>query len=396
MKLMKIVGEVKDRRILLLQGPMGSYFNTLDKKISDEGAKVFRIGFNMGDQFFANSNHYSGYKDKPKNWTTFIKNFFITHAIDKLFVFGDCRFYQKIAVEIAKELNIQIYVFEEGYIRPNFITLEEYGVNAHSIQPKDKVFYDNLILDDSLIEEIENILEFKSTFTKMAREAIIYYWIANLFHFKYPNYIHHRNFSLWDEFKIGCTNIFRKYKYKFTEKGLNQKFGNELSKKYYFVPLQTHGDFQIKTHSKYKNIEAFIKEVIESFAMYAPKNSILVFKHHPIDRGRKNHATYIKNLAYILGIKHRIIITWDVHLPTFLKNAIGTIVINSTVGISSLYHETPTICLGDAIYDIEGLTCKDMSIDEFWVNYKEVDTELFRKYRAYLIQTTQINSNFYL
>ena len=111
MKLMKIVGEVKDRRILLLQGPMGSYFNTLDKKISDEGAKVFRIGFNMGDQFFANSNHYSGYKDKPKNWTTFIKNFFITHAIDKLFVFGDCRFYQKIAVEIAKELNIQIYVF---------------------------------------------------------------------------------------------------------------------------------------------------------------------------------------------------------------------------------------------------------------------------------------------
>ena len=60
------------------------------------------------------------------------------------------------------------------------------------------------------------------------------------------------------------------------------------------------------------------------------------------------------------------------------KNAIGTVVINSTVGISSLYHETPTICLGDAIYDIEGLTSLGLTIDEFWSEYKEVDTELFK------------------
>ena len=396
MKLMKIIDEVKDKNILLLQGPMGSYFNNLDIKFTKEGAKVFRIGFNAGDEFFAKTKRYTAYKDKPKNWTNFIKSFFITNKIDKLFVFGDCRFYQKIAIEIAKELDIQIYVFEEGYIRQNFITLEKYGVNGYSFQPKNRDFYDNLKLEDSLLTEIKESVKFKSTFIKMAREAIIYYWIANLFYFKYPNYIHHRSFSLLDEFKAGCKNIFRKYRYKIIEKGLNEKFENEFSKKYYFVPLQTHGDFQIKTHSKYKNIESFIKEVMESFVKNAPKDSILVFKHHPVDRGRKNHARYIKNLAYVLGIKDRIVITWDVHLPTFLKNAIGTIVINSTVGISSLYHKTPTICLGDAIYDIEGLTCKGISLDEFWENYKEVDIELFRKYIAYLIKTTQINSNFYL
>ena len=396
MKLMKIIGDIKNKNILLLQGPMGSYFNTLDTKFTHEGARVFRIGFNAGDEFFARKSHYIGYKDKPKNWTNFVKNFLIEHNIDKLFIFGDCRFYQKIALEVARELNIQIYVFEEGYIKPNFITLEEYGVNAHSFQPKNREFYDNLILDDNLIQELDHVVKFKPTFSKMAREAIIYYWIANIFYNRYPHYIHHRNFSLWDEFKAGCKNILRKYKYKFTEKSLNEKFEKELSKKYYFVPLQTHGDFQIKTHSKYKNIEAFIKEVMESFAKNAPKDTILVFKHHPVDRGRRSHATYIKNLAYILGTKDRIMITWDVHLPTSLKNAIGTIVINSTVGISSLYHKTPTMCLGNAIYDIEGLTCKGLSLDDFWENYKEVDSELFRKYRAYLIKTTQINSNFYL
>ncbi len=393
---MKIIGDIKNKNILLLQGPMGSYFNTLDTKFTNEGAQVFRIGFNAGDEFFARKSHYTGYKDKPKNWTSFIKFFLIKHDINKLFVFGDCRFYQKIAIDVAKKLDIQIYVFEEGYIRPNYITLEKYGVNGYSFQPRNREFYDNFKIEDSLIKESKESIKFKSTFSKMAREAIAYYWIGNVFYYKYPYYIHHRNFSLWDEFKAGCKNILRKYKCKITERGLNEKFENELSKKYYLVPLQTHGDFQIKTHSKYKNIEAFIKEVMESFAQNAPKDTILVFKHHPVDRGRRTHAAYIKNLAYVLGTQNRVIITWDVYLPTLLKNTIGTIVINSTVGISSLYHEAPTICLGNAIYDIEGLTCKGLSLADFWENYKEVDSELFRKYRAYLIKTTQINSNFYL
>ena len=396
MKINKIVGNVGNKNILLLQGPMGSFFNTLDEKFTEEKANTFRIGFNSGDEFFSKAKHYTPYKDIPDNWETFIKNYYKLHEIQKLFVFGDCRFYQTVAVKIAKELEIEVYVFEEGYLRPNFITLEKYGVNGYSSQPKNRDFYDNLELDDSLINELKDIQNFGSTFPKMAREAIIYYWVANLFSFNYPHYKHHRCFSLWKEFKAGCLNILRKYRYKINKKGLNEKFEKELDKKYYFVPLQTYGDFQIVTHSKYNTIHEFINEVINSFAQYAPKDKYLVFKHHPVDRGRQNYSRYIQDIAYILGIKERVIITWDVRLPTCLKHSIGTIVINSTVGISALYHKSPTICLGDAIYDIEGLTSKGLSLDEFWENHKEVDSELFRKYKAHLIKTTQINSNFYL
>lgn len=396
MKLMKIVGEVKNKNILLLQGPMGSYFNTLDKKFSDEGAKVFRIGFNMGDQFFANSRHYTGYKDAIENWNDFIKLFFIKNKINKLFVFGDCRYYQNIAIQIAKNLNIEVFVFEEGYLRPNFITLEKCGVNDNSLLPRNREFYDNLDLDDEIVYELEHLENFTSTYNKMAREAIIYYWLTNLFKYKYPYYIHHRCMSLKKEFKAGCLNIFRKYINIFKEKRLNQYFEKELSKKYYFVPLQTHNDFQILTHSNYKNIEEFIEEVIISFSKNAPNDTYLVFKHHPIDRGRRNYKKFILALSKNYTIRNRVIITWDTHLPTQLKYAIGTILINSTVGLSSLYHHTPTICLGKAIYDIEGLSCKNMRLDDFWINYKEVDVDLLKKFRAYLIQTTQINSNFYL
>ena len=390
MKINKIIGNVENKNILLLQGPMGSFFNTLDKRFTKQKANTFRIGFNAGDEYFAQANHYTGYKDIKENWKSFITNYYKTHDIHKLFVFGDCRFYQAIAVKVAREFDIEVYVFEEGYIRPNFITLEKYGVNAYSAQPKNREFYDNLDLDAF---PLLNEKKFPPTFNKMAREAIIYYWVANLCSYKYPYYEHHRCFSLWKEYKAGWLNIIRKYKYKITEKGLNKNLKTNLSKKYYFVPLQTHNDFQIIQHSSYNKIEEFIKEVLTSFSQNAQKDKFIIFKHHPVDRGRKNHASYIKNIAYNLGIKDRVIITWDVHLPTCLKNAIGTIIINSTVGLSSLYHKTPTICLGDAIYDIEGLTTHT-SIDNFWENYSEVNVELFKKYRRYLINTTQINSNF--
>ena len=163
---MKIVDDVKEKKILLLQGPMGSYFNTLDTKFTNEGAKVFRIGFNAGDEFFARTDHYTGYKDKPKNWQKFVEEFYKKYDIQMLFVFGDCRFYQKIAIDIEKKLQIEVFVFEEGYIRPNFITLEKYGVNGYSPQPKERTFYDNLIFDDNLIEEIKSVVKFKSTFIK--------------------------------------------------------------------------------------------------------------------------------------------------------------------------------------------------------------------------------------
>lgn len=114
-----------------------------------------------------------------------------------------------------------------------------------------------------------------------------------------------------------------------------------------------------------------------------------------MDRGRKNYRDFIMEKARVLGIERRICVMHDVHLPTCLKHAIGTVTINSTVGLSSLYHQTPTITLGNAIYDIEGLTCKGMALDEFWHGQRPPDGMLLEKYRRYLVHTTQLNGSFY-
>jgi capsular polysaccharide export protein len=114
-----------------------------------------------------------------------------------------------------------------------------------------------------------------------------------------------------------------------------------------------------------------------------------------MDRGRKNYSRFIKKISVNLGINYRVMAVHDVHLPTCLKNAIGTVTINSTVGLSSLYHKIPTIALGSTLYDIEGLTCKGMRLNDFWNGYKAPDTVLYKKFRLYLIEKTQLNGSFY-
>ncbi len=395
MQVLDIVGKVTGKNILLLQGPMGTFFNKLDQKFSALGANTFRIGLNAGDEFFADARHYTPFCGRMEEWEDFIKHFYEQYDIDMIFVFGDCRSYQSTAIKTAKEAEIAVFVFEEGYIRPDFITLERGGVNDNSSLPRERAFYDALEYHDEMACNSKNIKHIGSTYKEMALQAIIYYIVGNLLFFRYPHYQHHRRFSAIHEAFYGVRNFMRKQYYRLKEFNAEKLFKYQMRKKYYFVPLQTYEDFQILHHSDYESIEEFIEEVMNSFSKYAPEDAFLVIKHHPMDRGKKNYAAFIKKIAEKLGCRKRVKILYDVHLPTLLKGAIGTITINSTVGISSLYHKTPTICMGRSFYDIEGLTSKGLTLDEFWQNYKKVDSELFEKFRCYLIHTTQINGSFY-
>lgn len=387
---MNKIGTVKGKNILFLQGPMGNFFKKLDLSFRQKGAKTYKIGFNGGDWFFSNRDKYIPFRDRKEVWETYIKDFLITHKIDKVFLFGDCRYYQSKAIKMALELDIDVFVFEEGYVRPHYITMEKFGVNDYSHISRDPNFYNNLV------EVNQNTTTHaRQSKLKMILSAMMYYLIANVLHKRYPYYEHHRDFSAIKEGFYGLRGLARKIIYPFYESRYLKKIEGELSKKYFFVPLQTYNDFQILQHSQYGSLEKFIIEVLESFAKYEDENVWLIFKHHPVDRGRKNYKDFILKQAEVLNIEKRILVLHDIHLPTCLEHAKGTITINSTVGLSSIGYNIPTITLGNAIYDIEGLTCKGMSLESFFKRPIEPDEALYRKFRAHLIETTQLNGSFY-
>jgi len=135
---------------------------------------------------------------------------------------------------------------------------------------------------------------------------------------------------------------------------------------------------------------------IISFARHAPDDTMLVFKHHPMDRGYADYNRLIRSESARLGLSGRVIYIHDQRLPPLLDNARGVVVINSTVGLSAIQHGRPTKVCGRAIYDMPGLTAP-VSLDAFWRRATEFspDMALFRKFRDYVISRTQINGSYY-
>jgi capsular polysaccharide export protein len=152
-----------------------------------------------------------------------------------------------------------------------------------------------------------------------------------------------------------------------------------------------HLDSQLK-HSRYATINEFIREVVTTFAKHAPPEHELVLKLHPMDRPYSDYAMDIEHLRLELGLGNRLHYVDVINLPAALRQARGTVVINSTVGLSSLMHGTPVKCLGRAVYDMPGLTHQG-SLAEFFEAPPEVDRELHRRFRQWLLENNQLNGS---
>lgn len=376
--------------MLLLQGPMGPFFWRLKLDLEAVGAKVFKVNFCPGDQFYYPFQAIC-YRGKLEDWPNTLSRLLARLNIDAIFLFGDCRYYHKIVPDVVRWHSCKLYVFEEGYLRPDFITLEQGGVNNFSSMSRDPSFYrDYHPSSDS--EQLPHRVS--QSFSRAAFYAIIYALANALLSWRYPYYRHHRSLSPLPQAYFWLRAGWRKYYFAWREKKLATRLFDLLAKRYFLVPLQTHNDAQVSVHSGFSNIEEFIEAVIFSFAGHAKKTQYLVFKHHPLDRGYSEYGELINKIARNYDLKERVFYVHDVHLPTLLDHALGTVVINSTVGLSSILHNTPVCVLGDPIYNIPGLTYQGY-LNDFWCAPGEVDQELFKRFRAWLVAHNQANGNFY-
>ena len=144
------------------------------------------------------------------------------------------------------------------------------------------------------------------------------------------------------------------------------------------------------------SITPAITDVVESFARHAQNDAHLVIKHHPLDRGFHDYRRLLRQLAKDHCLGDRLLYIHDQHLPTLLAHARGVVVINSTVGFSALQHGKPVKVMGDALYDLAGMTFQD-SLQSFWIasDTQPPCANLFHRFRTFLVHHTQINGSFY-
>lgn len=375
--------------VLLLQAPVGPFFRRFAHDLEQHGHTAFKINFNGGDSLFFSDRRSYAFRDKPDHWEAYLEDFISQHAIDRIYVFGDCRAYHRIAKQVAQRLGVRFFVFEEGYLRPNYITLEENGVNGHS----DTHFvYSESLSPIRVIKE--DALHFSYVFALTALYAVIYYCASSLLKWRFPHYQHHRPLNVFSEGSKWLLSLAKKLMYAKHDLRLATNLSWLQKDGYFLVPLQVHSDTQVLKHSRYKDVPEFITEVLNSFAAHADRNQFIVFKHHPLDRAYTDYRVLIKQVSEQLGIGSRVMYIFDCHLPELLRSAKGTVTINSTVGLSSLHHGTPVIALGKAIYNIDRLTFGG-NLDEFWTAKTTVNPKSHKALKNYLLDSNQLAGSLY-
>lgn len=378
------------RHALLLQGPNGPFFARLGRLLRARGARVTKVNFHPGDSLFYRGPDVIHWRRPMSEWPAFVRDLIRREGIDAVYLFGDCRPMHRAAVAACRELEVPVHVFEEGYLRPDYITCERGGVNGNSSLPRDPDFYRRAA---AALPELPPIESVGPSFFTFAVWTILNAWAVTLFGWRYPHYRHHRDVNAVRQGVLWVRGFFRKLWYKNREEPLLDRLAGEWSGRYYFVPLQVHCDAQV-SHSRFPSVDSFIEHVVAAFAAHAPEDTLLCLKHHPHDRAYRDYTRLLRRLEQQHGLDGRIVYVHDLHLPTILRHARGTIAMNSTVGLSSLYHDTPVICLGTAIYDLPGLTYQG-ELPDFFRNPGTIDRALMDAFVHYLRATNQINGSFY-
>lgn len=377
------------KRYLLLQGPMGPFFSDLAHWLEQQGREAVNVVFNGGDKFYCRKRKAYAWRKTAEEFPLWLEKTWREYHFDTVICFGDCRTLHQYAKRWAQANSVRFLVFEEGYLRPHYITLEENGVNAWSSLPRTAEFYRSL--PESVPPEAREI---KASSFLRCWHATVYYLMGHYYRRDFPYYRHHKCFSPWYEARCWWRAGWRKILYRLLQKKTLHRLCHALSQHYYLTVLQVYNDSQISHHSTYKDIREYIAEIIASFAKYAPSGEYLVIKHHPMDRGHRMYGPLIRRLSAHYGVSDNVIYVHDLPMPQLLHHARGVVTINSTVGISALIHNKPLKVMGRALYDIDGLTFQG-KLDAFWTSDFMPDGTLFRKFHAYLKRSTQINWVFY-
>lgn len=345
------------RSFLFLQGPHGAFFPRLGTALRRIGHDIHRINFNGGDRAtWPDGVNFSGLES---GWPAFIAQFLETRQITDLVIYGDCRPKHATAVAAARRAGIAVHVFEEGYVRPDWVTLERGGVNGYSTLPRDPAWYLAQALGLPPVPSHPPIPAYAAV---RGWGAFFYYAEVVLQFWRFP---FHRTHRTRDPVLEGLSFLWRISSRRRERERAATAERNLAGADYMLFPLQLDSDYQIRLHSPFPDLRSAITVVLNSFAREAPPAMRLAIKEHPLDGGLINWRRVVDDVARAAGVADRIDFLEHGDLLQLIRNARGMVTVNSTSGTLALAEGLPVVVMGTAVYDVPGITHQG-GLDSFW------------------------------
>ena len=381
-----------NRRFLFLQGPHGPYFHRLGRMLTAAGATVWRVGFNGGDRAFWPSASYIPYKGTLADWPDAFAALIADHAITDIVLYGDTRPIHAQAVSIARAAGLTVHVFEEGYLRPYWITYERGGSNGHSRLMQMTVPQMQTALE-SLDMELPDAPARWGDMRQHMFWGALYHWLVLMGFWHYRNFKPHRALSVGQEFWLYCKRLALMPVHRW-ERMLATFRIKHGGFPYHLVLLQLEHDASFQMHSPFTTMTEFLAVVVEGFAKGAAPHHHLVFKAHPLEDGRVPVAREIRRLAKLHGVTGRVHFVRGGKLAALLNHARSAITVNSTAAQQVLWRGLPLKTFGAAVYAKPEFV-STQSLPDFFRQPTRPDSRAYRDYRHYLLETSQVPGGFY-
>ncbi|MGB0855352.1 MAG: capsule biosynthesis protein, partial [Pikeienuella sp.] len=335
---------------------------------------------------------YQAFTGRIEDWPAWLDRLMDERGVTDIALYGDTRAYHAHAVRIAKARGVTTHCFEEGYLRPYWITYERGGANGHS-----------RLMDMSVPEMAaavagetraqEEAPPIWGAAWRHAFHGFRYHFDVIFRNRAYPNFAHHRPTSAWTELgfyakRLGVLPLL------IPQSHMRESRLLKSGKAYHLVLLQLSFDASMRSHSSYETVGAFIDDCIAAFAAGASADQHLVFKAHPFEDGRERLEWHARRTAKRFGLADRVVFIHRGKLGPLLDRARSAVTINSTAGQQALWRGLPLAVLGTAVYDKPEFT-QAQDLVEFFKSPPPPDAESYRDYRRFLLLTSQLEGSFY-
>ncbi len=383
--------------VLLLMGPLGLFFARLSRHLEAQGVPVYKLSLPL-HEFGFRADQRLPYAGAPEAFPAVLAAWIGRYGIRHVFMYGDyISLHRRALEELRNHAQVTAGVFELGYTRPHFITLETTGVNARSALPRDPGFYRGL--PESALARARPGPRASSGARAQRRSqrlrlAKAVTFIVHAFQryplLPYPHKLQPRIGDLWAQY----LGILRGLLYPLSEAPVRRRLRSGGD--YVLVALQVASDSQIQESSPYDGMEPLIEELTASFAAQAPAGLRLVFKHHPRDRGYNHYGRCIAQLRRRFGLSRaRLLYLHDAPLAPLLASGHcrGLITVSSTVGLQALAAGVPVKLMGDTFFAIAGLVDQG-PLASFWQQPCGPEPDLWRRFQQVMLKHTQFRGSF--
>jgi capsular polysaccharide export protein len=196
------IATAKKPVFLFLQGPHGPFFHRLGRMLQKAGADVWRVGFNAGDRaFWFQPSTYIPFRGALDAWTDTFDALVEERAITDIVLYGDTRPVHAQAIARANALGLRIHVFEEGYMRPFWVSYERGGSNGNS-----RLMHTTVAQMQTALERSDMEAPMPPSHWGDMRQHVfygaLYHWFVMFRNGDYRNFKTHRDLPVIKEFQL--------------------------------------------------------------------------------------------------------------------------------------------------------------------------------------------------